>query len=101
MDARNEMDASLEARFGRPGSPGEPGDPGAKPKEFIKEGLSEYFIYSVEGTETVPNGWSKRFRLFESSSVPFTIEYRWARRSTANSWFVSFCSATMKPASFG
>ena len=101
MDARNEMDASLEARFGRPGSPGEPGDPGAKPKEIIKEGLSEYFIYSVEGTETVPNGWSKRFRLFESSSVPFTIEYRWRRRSTANSWFVSFCSATMKPASLG
>jgi hypothetical protein len=26
----------------------------AAPKEIIKEGLSEYFIYTIEGTETVP-----------------------------------------------
>src|SRR5262249_12355686 len=31
--------------------------PAAAPEEksIIKEGLSEYFIYSVEGTETIPN----------------------------------------------
>ena len=29
-----------------------------KPKEIVKEGLSEYFIYTIEGTETIPNGWS-------------------------------------------
>ncbi len=33
-------------------------------KQIIKEGLSEYFIYTVEGTETIPNGWSKRMRSF-------------------------------------
>src|SRR5687768_183535 len=32
----------------------------AQPKEIIKEGLSEYFIFTIEGTETIPNGWSKR-----------------------------------------
>ncbi len=47
------------------------------PKEIIKEGMSEYFIYTIEGTETVPNGWSKRLRLFEGSSVPFQVRYRW------------------------
>ena len=26
---------------------------GQKPKEIIKEGLSEYFIYTIEGTETI------------------------------------------------
>ena len=47
------------------------------PKEIIKEGLSEYFIYTIEGTETINNGWSKRMRSFEGQTVPFKIEYRY------------------------
>ncbi|MFO1370940.1 MAG: DUF4139 domain-containing protein [Candidatus Competibacteraceae bacterium] len=50
------------------------------PKEIIKEGLSEYFIYTIEGTETVPNGWAKRLRSFEAAGVPFTVEYRYRPR---------------------
>src|SRR6185295_1644921 len=46
-------------------------------KQIIKEGLSEYFIYSIEGTETIPNGWSKRMRSFEGKSIPFAIQYRY------------------------
>jgi hypothetical protein len=48
-----------------------------KPKEIIKEGLSEYFIYTIEGTETIQNGWSKRMRSFEGTTVPFKIQYRY------------------------
>ena len=48
-----------------------------RPKEIIKEGLSEYFIYTIEGTETIPNGWSKRMRSFEGQTVPFKIQYRY------------------------
>ena len=48
-----------------------------QPKEIIKEGLSEYFIYTIEGTETIQNGWSKRMRSFEGQKVPFKIEYRY------------------------
>jgi hypothetical protein len=48
-----------------------------KPKEIIKEGLSEYFIYTIEGTETIPHGWSKRMRSFEGQTVPFRIQYRY------------------------
>jgi hypothetical protein len=55
---------------GRPGADG-------KEKEIIKEGLSEYFIYTVEGTETIPNGWSKRMRSFEATSIPLKIQYRY------------------------
>ncbi|MEZ5576029.1 MAG: hypothetical protein R3F44_10450 [Candidatus Competibacteraceae bacterium] len=50
------------------------------PKEIIKEGLSEYFIYTIEGTETVPNGWAKRLRSFEADAVPMTVEYRYRPR---------------------
>jgi hypothetical protein len=48
-----------------------------KPKQIIKEGLSEYFIYTIEGTETIRNGWSKRMRSFEGTTVPFKIQYRY------------------------
>ncbi len=47
------------------------------PKEIVKEGLSEYFIFSIEGTETIPNGWSKRLRSTEAQSVPFKVQYRY------------------------
>jgi hypothetical protein len=49
----------------------------ASPKQVIKEGLSEYFIYTIEGTETIPNGWSKRLRSFEAKASPFKIQYRY------------------------
>jgi hypothetical protein len=47
------------------------------PKDIIKEGLSEYFIYTIEGTETIPSGWSKRMRSFDRPSVPVNIVYRY------------------------
>ncbi|MFH1921285.1 MAG: hypothetical protein ABIP48_15570 [Planctomycetota bacterium] len=46
-------------------------------KEIVKEGLSEYFIYMIEGTETIPAGWSKRMRSFEGATIPFKIQYRY------------------------
>jgi len=47
------------------------------PKEIVKEGLSEYFIFTIPGTETVRNNWSKRMRLFAGQEVPFRIQYRY------------------------
>jgi hypothetical protein len=46
-------------------------------KQVIKEGLSEYFIYTIEGTETIKSGWSKRMRSFDAEEVPLKIEYRY------------------------
>jgi hypothetical protein len=59
------------------GAAGLPMESASQPKDVIKEGLSEYFIYTIEGTETIPNGWSKRLRSFEGEDVPFKIEYRY------------------------
>ncbi len=47
------------------------------PKEIVKEGLSEYFIFTIPGTESVANSWSKRMRLFAGQEVPFRIQYRY------------------------
>ena len=49
----------------------------AEPKQVAKEGLSEYFIYTIEGTETIRNGWSKRMRSLEAAKVPLKIQYRY------------------------
>jgi len=46
-------------------------------KQIVKEGLSEYFIFSIDGSETIPDGWSKRMRSLDAASVPFKIAYRY------------------------
>jgi hypothetical protein len=46
-------------------------------KAIDKESLGEYFIYTVEGTESIPHGWSKRMRSFDAVDVEFKIQYRY------------------------
>ena len=46
-------------------------------KEVVKEGLSEYFLYTIEGTETIPTGWSKRLASFEADEVPVANLYKY------------------------
>ena len=46
-------------------------------KEIKKEGLSEYFLYSIEGTETILNGWAKRLSSFEADAVPVVNLYKY------------------------
>jgi hypothetical protein len=45
-------------------------------KKIVKEGLSEYFMFSVEGSETIANGWSKRMLAVTADEVKFDIVYR-------------------------
>jgi hypothetical protein len=49
----------------------------AAPPQVVKEGLSEYFIFTVEGKQTVKNGWSQRMVSFKAEKVPFEILYRY------------------------
>jgi len=49
----------------------------AGPKEIVKEGLSEYFLYTIEGTETIPTGWSKRLASFDVEGVPVVNLYKY------------------------
>jgi hypothetical protein len=50
-----------------------------RPKEIVKEGLSEYFLYTIEGTETIPTGWSKRLQSFDIDGVPVVNLYKYER----------------------
>jgi hypothetical protein len=49
----------------------------AKPKEIIKEGLSEYFLYTIEGTETIENTWSKRLLSFDVNNIKVDSLYKY------------------------
>ncbi len=62
------------------------------PKEVKKEGLSEYFLYTIEGTETIPTGWSKRLPSFDVDEIPVESLYkydeqRWGHQTIR---FISF-----------
>lgn len=46
------------------------------PKRIKKEGLSEYFLYTIEGTETIRNNWSKRLPSLEVGDVPVVNLYK-------------------------
>ena len=55
------------------------GGAGAKTKEIIKEELSEYFLYTVEGRDTIPTGWGKRLPSFKTTDVPITSYYKFEK----------------------
>jgi hypothetical protein len=54
-----------------------------KEKDIVKEGLSEYFLFTVEGREKIPNGWQKRLKAFSAKDVGVKVVYRASDRTTA------------------
>jgi hypothetical protein len=48
-------------------------------KKIAKEGVSEYFLYTVEGRDTIENGWSKRLPSFRAEKVPITSYYKFEK----------------------
>lgn len=67
-----------------------------RPKEIVKEGLSEYFLYTIEGTETIPTGYSKRLLSFDVDEVPVVNLYKYEEERYSNSVvrFLSFKNDT-------
>ena len=61
-------------------------------KQIVKEGLSEYFLYTIEGTETIPNNWSKRLPSFEAEGILVTNLYKFEQERYGQSVirFLSF-----------
>ncbi len=51
----------------------------AKPREVVKEELGEYFLYTVEGRDTIPTGWGKRLPSFSARDVPITSYYKFEK----------------------
>jgi hypothetical protein len=47
--------------------------------QVVKEELSEYFLYTVGGRDTIPTGWSKRIGSFRTNEVPITSYYKFEK----------------------
>ena len=93
---------AAETALGRPAAAlAMDGAEGAKEKEIIKEGLSEYFIFSIEGTETIPNGWSKRLRSLEARAVPIKVQYRYRPQEYGEGFFRMYLLANNKDSKLG
>jgi hypothetical protein len=73
MDQAEKTKAVYFERFGRMDKAGD------APREVVKEGLGEYFLYTVGGRDTVVNGWSKRLPSFSVAGVPVTSYYKYER----------------------
>ncbi|HUT31645.1 MAG TPA: DUF4139 domain-containing protein [Sedimentisphaerales bacterium] len=63
-------------------------------KEIKKEGLSEYFLYTIEGTETIPDKWGKRLMSFEEDEIEVKSLYKYdeERYGQQTIRFVSFAN---------
>jgi len=61
-------------------------------KDIKKEGLSEYFLYTIEGTETISDKWGKRLLSFEADDIPVASLYKYDedRYGTQTVRFISF-----------
>ncbi|MEM8739224.1 MAG: hypothetical protein AAGG38_12220 [Planctomycetota bacterium] len=51
-----------------------------QPRRIVKQGLSEYFIFAIEGTQDVPTGLRKRLPSFKADAVPVEVVYRYRPR---------------------
>jgi hypothetical protein len=67
-----------------------------KIKEIKKQGLSEYFLYTIEGKETIRNGWSKRLPSFYVDEIPVVNLYKYEQQRYGNQVvrFLSFKNDT-------
>ena len=50
---------------------------GLAPKQIKKEGLSEYFLYTIEGTETIADKWGKRLLSFKAEDIEVDNLYKY------------------------
>jgi len=93
-DALDRADRKKGVRFAKQMLEGAPAAraPMEEVKEIKKEGLSEYFLYTIEGTETIPNGWSKRLPSFDVDEIEVVNLYKYEQERYGNNVvrFLSF-----------
>ncbi len=63
-------------------------------KEIRKEGLSEYFLYTIEGTETILDKWGKRLLSFDAADIEVESLYKYDEQRWGNQTirFVKFAN---------
>jgi hypothetical protein len=52
--------------------------------DMVKEGVSEYFLYTVAGRDTIPHGWSKRIMSVNATNVALVSHYKFEQERWGN-----------------
>lgn len=71
-----EDDGAMDMMMPTAGLMAAPPAPTARPKKVAKEGLAEHFIFTVEGRETIENGWTKRLQAVAAPKVAVASVFR-------------------------
>ena len=64
--------------------PGPPSAPNEGRKNVVKQGLSEYFLFTIDGREDIKHGEPKRLVSMDIDYVPLKSIYKLSDRSNAN-----------------
>ena len=73
----------------------------ARLKEVTKESLSEYFLYTIEGRDTISHGWAKRLPSFRAEDVPVTSLYKYERETWGDRVMRFYRFTNSEPAHLG
>ncbi len=80
LEERKNMRLEYENAVGRAGGFGggmfAPKDQPEKPKEIVKQGLSEYFLFAIEGREDIQDQQPIRLVCLEAAEIPLECLYR-------------------------
>jgi len=72
-----------------------------KQREVTKEEMGEYFLYTVEGRDTIPTGWAKRLPSFKTAGVPITSYYKFEKERWGESVMRYYRFTNSEPSKLG
>jgi hypothetical protein len=72
-----------------------------QPKQVTREALSEYFLYTVEGRDTIPHGWARRLPSFQTNSIPLQSFYKYERETWGDDVVRFYRFTNSEPARLG
>ena len=55
-----------------------------KAAEIVKEELSEYFLYTIEGTRDLPDKWARKLPSFQANKIPISSVYKYEKERWGN-----------------
>jgi len=61
-------------------------EPAEKPKGVVKQGLSEYFLFAIDGREDIKNNEPKRLVSMKIDDVPLEVIYKLSDRTNPNAF---------------
>jgi hypothetical protein len=76
-------------------------DMSKRTREVVKEEMGDYFLYTVKGRDTIPNGWAKRLPSFKTPDVPVTSFYKFEKERWGDQVMRYYLFTNSEPSKLG